>query len=98
MNGLISIWGSDVNKIRSKVQEIRSLVEKIHMSDVLRADFNKSLDIIIKLLNKGKNATANNRHRDEDTIRVEYRKGNNGGDIRPQVVLRKRDIPDAETT
>lgn len=81
MNGLLSFWVADIKKIRERVQHMGDLIDKISISAVLKNELRLSLDIILKLLSKGKtSATTYNRYGDGDKVRNQQRQRDNGGD------------------
>ena len=54
MKGLITSWASDFQKIRTKLAEMRLIIEKLGISPLLKDDLREKILIINRLLNKGR--------------------------------------------
>ena len=54
IKGLVKMWGSDCHKIRTKLAEMRLIVEKLGISQLLKADLVEKILIINLLLDKGR--------------------------------------------
>ena len=54
IKGLVKMWGSDCHKIRTKLAEMRLIIEKLGISQLLKADLVEKILIINRLLDKGR--------------------------------------------
>ena len=54
MQGIVTLYGSDLNKTRKKLTDIRSLIEKCGLHPLIKQDLFSDIDRVFFLLGKGK--------------------------------------------
>ena len=54
IRGLVTYWGADTAKMRNRLAEIRVMVSRCSMNPLIKKDITNDIDIILRLLQKGK--------------------------------------------
>ena len=54
MKGLISYWAADINKVRQRVYDTKELLLTLDVRKEFKDALILNIDIVVKLLNKGK--------------------------------------------
>ena len=63
IKGLVTFWGADTTKMRGRLTEIRSILSRCKMNPLLKKDAIEGVDIVIRLLQKGKAHAENDTER-----------------------------------